>query len=90
MNGAAPDLKKVRFSVCALGDTAYEKFCQTGKDFDARLGQPFRPLRVSRIRAQHALSARRQQARDRLPGTGQSDHEKRAFGQGRSRLQIVA
>ncbi len=37
MNGAAPDLKKVRFSVCALGDTAYEKFCQTGKDIDARL-----------------------------------------------------
>jgi sulfite reductase (NADPH) flavoprotein alpha-component len=37
LNGAAPDLKKVRFSVCALGDTAYEKFCQTGKDFDARL-----------------------------------------------------
>lgn len=25
------------FSVCALGDTSYEKFCQTGKDFDARL-----------------------------------------------------
>ncbi len=37
MNGAAPNLKKVRFSVCALGDTAYEKFCQTGKDIDARL-----------------------------------------------------
>lgn len=27
----------VRFSVCALGDTSYEKFCQTGKDLDARL-----------------------------------------------------
>ena len=27
----------VRFSVCALGDTSYEKFCQTGKDIDARL-----------------------------------------------------
>jgi sulfite reductase (NADPH) flavoprotein alpha-component len=26
-----------RFSVCALGDTSYEKFCQTGKDVDARL-----------------------------------------------------
>jgi sulfite reductase (NADPH) flavoprotein alpha-component len=26
-----------RFSVCALGDTSYEKFCQTGKDIDARL-----------------------------------------------------
>lgn len=31
------DLSKVNFSVCALGDTAYEKFCQMGKDFDARL-----------------------------------------------------
>ncbi len=27
----------VRYSVCALGDTSYEKFCQIGKDFDARL-----------------------------------------------------
>ncbi len=30
-------LASVRFSVCALGDTSYEKFCQTGKDIDARL-----------------------------------------------------
>ncbi len=30
-------LGSVRFSVCALGDTSYEKFCQTGKDIDARL-----------------------------------------------------
>lgn len=30
-------LGSVRFSVCALGDTSYERFCQTGKDFDARL-----------------------------------------------------
>jgi len=30
-------LSSVRFSVCALGDTSYEKFCQTGKDIDARL-----------------------------------------------------
>ncbi|TAE91911.1 MAG: sulfite reductase [NADPH] flavoprotein alpha-component [Verrucomicrobia bacterium] len=29
-----PDLK---FSVCALGDTSYEKFCQVGKDIDAKL-----------------------------------------------------
>lgn len=27
----------VKFSVCALGDTSYEKFCQTGKDIDAKL-----------------------------------------------------
>jgi sulfite reductase (NADPH) flavoprotein alpha-component len=31
------DFSATRFSVCALGDTAYEKFCQTGKDIDARL-----------------------------------------------------
>lgn len=37
MNGSAPELHRLRFSVCALGDTAYEKFCQTGKDIDARL-----------------------------------------------------
>lgn len=30
-------LESTRFSVCALGDTSYEKFCQTGKDVDARL-----------------------------------------------------
>lgn len=39
MNGSGPELKKLRYSVCALGDTSYEKFCQTGKDIDARLEQ---------------------------------------------------
>ncbi|SDW23723.1 sulfite reductase (NADPH) alpha subunit [Marinococcus luteus] len=33
----APKLEDVRFSVLALGDTSYEYFCQTGKDFDQRL-----------------------------------------------------
>ncbi|MBK1827173.1 diflavin oxidoreductase [Haloferula rosea] len=33
----AVDLSKTRFSVCALGDTSYEQFCKTGKDFDTRL-----------------------------------------------------
>ncbi len=32
----AVDLKGISFSVCALGDTSYDKFCQTGKEFDAR------------------------------------------------------
>ena len=31
------DLKGVRYSVCALGDTSYEHFCQVGKDFDQQL-----------------------------------------------------
>ena len=30
-------LSDLRFSVCGLGDTAYEKFCQVGKDLDTRL-----------------------------------------------------
>lgn len=34
---SAPRLEGMRFSVLALGDTSYERFCQTGKDFDSRL-----------------------------------------------------
>lgn len=30
-------LPKLRYSVCALGDTAYAKFCEIGKQVDARL-----------------------------------------------------
>ncbi|MEC0173720.1 assimilatory sulfite reductase (NADPH) flavoprotein subunit [Paenibacillus favisporus] len=33
----APQLEGMPFSVLALGDTSYEFFCQTGKDFDKRL-----------------------------------------------------
>ncbi len=33
----APRLEHLRFSVLALGDTSYEFFCQTGKDFDQKL-----------------------------------------------------
>ncbi|WP_168119934.1 assimilatory sulfite reductase (NADPH) flavoprotein subunit [Paenibacillus sp. HB172176] len=33
----APKLQGLKFSVLALGDTSYEFFCKTGKDFDARL-----------------------------------------------------
>lgn len=33
----APQLDDLRFSVLSLGDTSYEFFCQTGKDFDKRL-----------------------------------------------------
>jgi len=31
------DLKGVDFSVCALGDTSYDKYCQTGIDIDNQL-----------------------------------------------------
>jgi sulfite reductase (NADPH) flavoprotein alpha-component len=33
----APKLAHVKFSVLALGDSSYAKFCETGKQFDARL-----------------------------------------------------
>ncbi|WP_028771608.1 assimilatory sulfite reductase (NADPH) flavoprotein subunit [Shewanella waksmanii] len=33
----APKLDNLHYSVLALGDTSYEFFCQTGKDFDQRL-----------------------------------------------------
>jgi sulfite reductase (NADPH) flavoprotein alpha-component len=33
----APKLEDFRFSVLSLGDSSYEFFCQTGKDFDKKL-----------------------------------------------------
>ncbi|WP_273853401.1 assimilatory sulfite reductase (NADPH) flavoprotein subunit [Guptibacillus spartinae] len=33
----APELGELRFSILSLGDSSYEFFCQTGKDFDRRL-----------------------------------------------------
>lgn len=36
MSGAR-EFPKLRFSVCALGDTSYEQFCKIGKDVDVRL-----------------------------------------------------
>ncbi|MCL1049601.1 assimilatory sulfite reductase (NADPH) flavoprotein subunit [Shewanella abyssi] len=33
----APKLDKLNYSILALGDSSYEFFCQTGKDFDVRL-----------------------------------------------------
>ena len=35
----APKVEGLKFSVLALGDTSYEHFCKTGKDFDVRLGE---------------------------------------------------
>lgn len=35
----APKLDSLNYSVLALGDTSYEFFCQTGKDFDGRLAE---------------------------------------------------
>lgn len=35
----APPLEGVQFSVLALGDSSYEFFCKTGRDFDHRLAE---------------------------------------------------
>lgn len=34
-----PALAETDFAVFGLGDSSYENFCQTGKDFDSRLAQ---------------------------------------------------
>ncbi len=35
----APSLTNLKFAVCALGDSSYEHFCQTGKNIDRRLAE---------------------------------------------------
>lgn len=39
MGRKAPKLAGLRFAVLGLGDASYEHFCQTGKQFDARLAE---------------------------------------------------
>ncbi len=39
MSDDAPSMAGIDFSVCGLGDTAYDQFCQCGKDFDRRLSE---------------------------------------------------
>jgi len=34
-----PPLPRLRFSICGLGDTTYERFANCGKEFDKRLGE---------------------------------------------------
>lgn len=43
------DYSKLNYSVCALGDTSYEKFCQIGKDIDARLEKLGAKRKVDRV-----------------------------------------
>lgn len=35
----APSLNNLKYAVLSLGDSSYEFFCQTGKDFDSRLAK---------------------------------------------------
>lgn len=37
MGDKGPRLEGLKFAVLALGDRSYERFCQTGRDFDSRL-----------------------------------------------------
>ena len=49
IDAAPPVLQGLRFGVLALGDTAYEHFCQAGKDIDAKLEACGATRRIDRI-----------------------------------------
>ena len=49
MSDDAPSMKGIRFSVCGLGDTAYEYFCQCGKDFDKRMSERVETALAARV-----------------------------------------
>lgn len=39
LSARAPKLESLRYAVLGLGDSSYEHFCQTGKEFDRRLSE---------------------------------------------------
>lgn len=39
LSGEAPQLGKLKYAVCAMGDSSYEHFCKVGKEVDARLNE---------------------------------------------------
>ena len=45
----APKVDKLKYAVLSLGDSSYEFFCQTGKDFDERLAKLGGKLIVPRV-----------------------------------------
>ncbi|MBH2925825.1 NADPH-dependent assimilatory sulfite reductase flavoprotein subunit [Serratia ureilytica] len=47
----APKLNDTAFAVFGLGDTSYENFCQSGKDFDAKLAELGAERLVERVDA---------------------------------------
>ncbi|WP_273873323.1 NADPH-dependent assimilatory sulfite reductase flavoprotein subunit [Serratia ureilytica] len=47
----APKLSDTAFAVFGLGDTSYENFCQSGKDFDAKLAELGAERLVERVDA---------------------------------------
>jgi len=49
IEAAPPVLEGLNFGVLALGDTAYEQFCQAGKDIDAKLEECGATRRVDRV-----------------------------------------
>ncbi|GAM56637.1 sulfite reductase (NADPH) flavoprotein alpha-component [Vibrio ishigakensis] len=64
----APKLENLNYAVLGLGDSSYEFFCQTGKDFDAALaklgGKPFIERVDCDVDYQQAAQAWQEQAFD--------------------------
>ena len=62
----APKLDNTAFAVFGLGDTSYEFFCQSGKDFDAKLAELGGERLLDRVDADVEYQAAAAQWRSRL------------------------
>ncbi|MFW0857228.1 NADPH-dependent assimilatory sulfite reductase flavoprotein subunit [Cronobacter dublinensis] len=62
----APKLEGAAFAVFGLGDTSYERFCQSGKDFDTRLAELGGERLLDRVDADVEYQAAAQAWRQRV------------------------
>ncbi len=62
----APKLTDTAFAVFGLGDTSYEFFCQSGKDFDARLAELGAERLLDRVDADVEFQAAAENWRQRI------------------------
>ena len=77
----APKLNNLKYAVLGLGDSSYEFFCQTGKDFDSRLAAQGATAIIPREDCDVDYEAQAESFADKLIASLKDDFSKAPAGQ---------